>query len=214
MFKHDFFNLPSIENEDTDNGRYYVVPGGNRYPSVTTFLSRFSDNQWLAAWKERVGEDQVQRTSTQSKRRGTAVHSILEKIVLNDLQFARGQMPNNLAMANEMANVLRARAGIIKGIEVGLWSNKLKLAGRADCVGGFDNLMSIIDFKTAKRPKEEDDIEGYFLQTTIYAMMVEELTGLFVPQIVIIIGVDFEKPQVFVKPKRLYVPKILEMAAA
>jgi hypothetical protein len=64
--------------------------------------------------------------------------------------------------------------------------------------------MSIIDFKTAKNKKEED-IEGYFLQTTLYAMMVEELLGLYVPQIVIIIGVDFEEPQVFVKRKMHYV---------
>jgi hypothetical protein len=75
------------------------------------------------------------------------------------------------------------------------------------------DFMSIIDFKTSKWTKKAEDIEGYFLQTTIYAMMVEELTGLFVPQIAIIIGVDFEKPQVFTRPKHLFVPKILEMAA-
>jgi ATP-dependent exoDNAse (exonuclease V) beta subunit len=214
MFQHDFLDLPSINNEDTDNGRFYVTPDGNRYPSVTTFLSKFSDSSWLAAWKERVGEDQANRTSTQSKRRGTAVHAILEQVVLNNPKFARGHMPNNLAMANDMANILRARAGIIKGVEIGLWSDKLMLAGRADCLGEFDNILSIIDFKTAKYNKSEEDIEGYFLQTTIYAMMVEELTGLTVSQIAILIGVDFEKTQVFVKEKDQFVPKILEMVAS
>jgi ATP-dependent exoDNAse (exonuclease V) beta subunit len=213
VFKHSFLNLPAINNEDTDNGRFYVTPDGNRYPSVTTFLSRFADLTWLEEWKERVGAEEVAKRSTQAKRRGTAVHAILEQVVLNNPKFARGHMPNNLAMANDMANVLRARAGIIKGIEVGLWSDKLKLAGRADCLGLFDGFMSIIDFKTSKWTKKAEDIEGYFLQTTIYAMMVEELTGLFVPQIAIIIGVDFEKPQVFTRPKHLFVPKILEMAA-
>jgi ATP-dependent exoDNAse (exonuclease V) beta subunit len=122
-------------------------------------------------------------------------------------------MPNNLEMAESMANVLRARACNIKGVEIGLWSDRLMLAGRADMLSEFDGLMSIVDFKTSKWPKKEEDIESYFLQTTIYAMMVEELTGLYVPQIVIIIGVDFEQPNVFIKPKRLYVQKILEMAA-
>lgn len=210
-FKHDFLSLPSIQNEDTDNGRFYVTPQGNRYPSVTTFLSRFSDLTWLDEWRERVGEEEVSRRSTQARRRGTAVHSILEQIVLNNPEYAHGQMPNNLEMAIRMAKILRARARKIKGIEIGLWSDRLQLAGRADCLGIFDSLMSIIDFKTSKYKKKEEDIEGYFLQTTIYAMMVEELTGLFVPQIAIIIGVDFEDPQVFVKPKRLFVPKILQL---
>jgi hypothetical protein len=140
VFKHSFLNLPAINNEDTDNGRFYVTPDGNRYPSVTTFLSRFADLTWLEEWKERVGAEEVAKRSTQAKRRGTAVHAILEQVVLNNPKFARGHMPNNLAMANDMANVLRARAGIIKGIEVGLWSDKLKLAGRADCLGLFDGL--------------------------------------------------------------------------
>jgi genome maintenance exonuclease 1 len=213
MFDHSFLDLPEINNEDTVNGRFYVTPQGNRYQSVTTFLSKFGDLSWLEEWKERVGEDRVQRVSTQAKRRGTAVHSILEQVVLNNPQYARGHMPNNLEMAESMANVLRARACNIKGIEIGLWSDNLMLAGRADMLSLFDGLMSIVDFKTSKYRKKEEDIESYFLQTTIYAMMVEELTSLYVPQIVVIIGVDFEQPQVFIKPKRLYVPKILEMAA-
>lgn len=211
QFEHDFVNLPAIHNEDTPNGRFYCTPSGARYQSVTTFLGRFSDDDWLQAWKDRVGEDRANRVSTQAKGRGTKVHSILEQIVLNNPFYMKGHMPNNLSMANSMARALRARAGIIKGLEVGLWSDKMKIAGRTDCIGIFDNLMSIIDFKTAKNLKNEEDIEGYFLQCTIYSMMVEELTGLFVPQIAVLIGVDFEEPQVFVKPKRIYVPKILEM---
>lgn len=120
-------------------------------------------------------------------------------------------MPNNLNMANEMANVLRARVQVIKGVEIGLWSDKMQIAGRTDCLGLFDGLMSIIDFKTAKAKKKIEDIEGYFLQTTLYAMMVEELLGLYVPQLVIIIGVDFEKPQVFIQRKAPYVSKIREL---
>jgi hypothetical protein len=204
-------DLPEIHADTTPNGRWYVTPAGYRYPSVTTFLSKFSDNSWLSEWKSRVGEEQAERTSTQAKRRGTAVHSILEQIILGNPQYARSQMPNNLSMAEDMANVLRARVRVIKGIETGLWSNKLKLAGRADCFGLFDDLMSIIDFKTAKNLKNEEDIEGYFLQTTLYAMMVEELTGLFVPQIVVLIGVDFEKPQVFIRRKKDFLDKINQM---
>jgi genome maintenance exonuclease 1 len=212
MFEHSFLDIPRIESEDTSNGRFYTTPNGNRYPSVTTFLSRFSDLSWLEEWKERVGGEEVSKRSTQARRRGTAVHSILERIVLNDPAYSIRQMPNNLEMAESIANVLRARASIIKGIEIGLWSDRLEIAGRADCLGVFDGTMSIIDFKTSKYNKREEDIEGYFLQTTIYAMMVEEITGLSVPQIVILIGVDFEQPQVFIKPKEVYVNKVLDLS--
>lgn len=213
MFKHDFVNLPPIENEDTPNGRFYVTPTGERYQSVTTFLSRFSDHSWLEDWKDRVGEAEVAKRSGMAKRRGTAVHSIVEKIVLNEspMKYRRGQMPNNLIMAGSIADVLRARAGIIKGLEVGLWSHRMKIAGRTDCIGEFDGQMSIIDFKTSSWPKREDQIEGYFLQTTLYALMLEEITDIIVPQIAVIIGVDNELPQVFVKPKEMYLDSIDKM---
>lgn len=211
LFKHDFIHLPTIHNEDTGNGRFYVTPEGNRYQSVTTFLSKFSDSGWLDEWIERVGVEQANKTSTQSKRRGTAVHSILEQISLNNPDYAKRQMPNNLMMAESIAKVLRARVSIIKGIEVGLWSHKLKIAGRADMFGVFDGIDSIIDFKTSKWPKNEDDILNYFLQCTLYAIMVEELTSIKVPQIVVLIGVDFEDAQVFVKNKSDYIPHLIEM---
>lgn len=214
MFVHDFIELPTIHNEDTDNGRFYVTPEGNRYQSVTTFLGKFSDNSWVEEWKARVGEEEANRVSAIAKRRGTAVHSILEQIALNNKQYARCQMPNNLTMAESIANVLRARVSVIKGIEIGLWSDLMKIAGRADMLGVFDGKLSIIDFKTAKQPKREEDIHNYFLQCTLYAIMVEELLRIPVPQIVVLIGVDFEPAQVFVKNKKDYIDEIIRMVKA
>jgi hypothetical protein len=212
MFQHEFIQLPTIVNEDTANGRFYVTPNGDRYESVTTFLGKFSDTKWLDEWKERVGEEEVAKRSTQAKNRGTAVHGILEQIVLNNPQYARRQMPNNLIMAESIANKLRACTRIIKGVEIGLWSDKLRIAGRADLFATWNDIDSIIDFKTSKWPKKEEDIKSYFLQCTIYAMMVEELLGIAVPQIVVMIGVDFNDAQVFVKDKAQFVPEILSMA--
>lgn len=51
------------------------------------------------------------------------------------------------------------------------------------------------------------------LQATCYGMMAEELTGLNFPQIVVIIAVDHEPTQVFVKPRDLYVDRVLEIFA-
>ena len=61
-------------------------------------------------------------------------------------------------------------------------------------------MLSIIDFKTAKKKKREDWIQNYFVQESAYSFMFEERTGMQVPQLVTIIGVDGEKePQVFIK---------------
>ena len=51
------------------------------------------------------------------------------------------------------------------------------MAGRVDCVGLFDNNLSIIDFKSSSKPKEEYMAKQWYIQMTAYALMVEELTG-------------------------------------
>lgn len=211
-FEHDFLDLPQIHSTDTDNGRFYVTPEGNQYQSVTTFLSKYSDMSWLEEWKERVGEEEVAKRSTQAKRRGTAVHAILEQYLLNNKQYARGQMPNNMMMFGSMRKVLDECLGTIRGIELGLWSDLMKIAGRCDMLADFNNTLSIVDFKTSKWLKDEEKIFSYFLQCTIYAMMVEELTSFKVPQIVVVIGVDDEPAQVFIKdkePYKMYIENLL-----
>ena len=71
--------------------------------------------------------------------------------------------------------------------------------------------LSVIDFKTSLREKDENWIRDYFLQGTAYALMYEELTGVPIEQIVIIIASDGSPtPQVFVKDKEEYIIDLLE----
>lgn len=212
-FEHQPVGLPSIVNEDTDNGRFYCTPDGNRYRSVTTFLGLHEDSTWLDEWKERVGEEEVAKRSTQAKRRGTAVHSIIEQYLLNNKQFTRGHMPANLIMFSAMRKILDKRIGVIRGLELGLWSDQMRIAGRTDMLAEFDGVLSIVDFKTSKWPKDESKIHSYYLQTTIYAMMVEELMNIKVPQLAIIIGVDDEDAQVFIKDSSSYRQEVLMMVS-
>jgi len=44
-------------------------------------------------------------------------------------------------------------------------------------------------------------------------MMAEEQLGLVIPQIAILIAVDHEEPQIFVKPKYLYQDEVRELFA-
>ena len=80
-----------------------------------------------------------------------------------------------------------------------LFSHHLQLVGRCDCVAQFNGVPSIIDFKTSKYIKKKERITNYFAQGAAYAIMYEERTGMTIPNIVIIMDVDHEKPCVFVE---------------
>jgi genome maintenance exonuclease 1 len=80
-----------------------------------------------------------------------------------------------------------------------LWSEQLGLAGRVDCIGEFDGILSVIDFKTSKRIKQRDDILDYFWQETAYSLMYEELVGEPIHQLVTIMAIDNEPPGLFIE---------------
>jgi genome maintenance exonuclease 1 len=90
-----------------------------------------------------------------------------------------------------------------------LYSETLGLAGRTDVIAEYDGVASIIDFKTSLNMKKEAWIDNYFEQGTAYSLMYEELTGIKIEQIVIIISVDHEdKPQEFIKNRNDYVDSL------
>jgi genome maintenance exonuclease 1 len=78
----------------------------------------------------------------------------------------------------------------IRAIEVPLWSKRVGLAGRTDCIGEYNGELSVIDFKTSNNPKSEDAICDYFTQSAAYALMWQDLTGQRVDNITIIMGVS------------------------
>jgi len=83
------------------------------------------------------------------------------------------------------------------------------LAGRVDCVAEWDGKLSIIDFKTSRRLKKKENIEGYFIQEAAYAIMWEERTGIPINQLVTLIAVDGEYPQVFIERRDNHTEKLL-----
>ena len=95
-------------------------------------------------------------------------------------------------------------------LETMLYSETLGLAGQVDCIAEFDGIPSVIDFKTSLKPKREDWILNYFEQCTCYSLMYEEMTGVKAKQIVVMISVDHEEPQIFVKHRSQYIPGLVE----
>ncbi len=213
MFKHSEIklNLPDLKSTTTESGRFYFTPDGKSYPSVTTVLSKISDNTWLEKWKERVGEDEVKRISTQAATRGTAVHSLAEQYLLNNPSYKKGHMPSNIQSFNHIKPYLDEHLSEIIGLEIPLYSDFLQTAGRTDCIGIWDNKLSVIDFKTSKRVKSKEDIKNYFLQASCYGYMFFERTGILINQIVILMTVDDSEPLVFVEKTRNYIEEFIQL---
>jgi PD-(D/E)XK nuclease superfamily len=178
-----------------DGKRYYTTPDGVRLPSVTTVIGA-KKKQGILEWRKRVGEEAANKISKKATSRGTNLHSICEDY-LNNKQI-KGVMPDALEMFKAIKPLLN-RINNIHYQEQALWSVDIGMAGRVDCIGEFDGVLSVIDFKTSRRPKKKEDIGDYFAQCVAYACMYEELVGQGIDQIVIIMAVEDSEPLLFVE---------------
>jgi len=186
--------LPDLESKTFEDGkRYYVTPEGEKLPSVTTVLGAMKKAE-IMAWRKRVGEEAANAISRKAAGRGTNVHTLCERYLNNE------KLGNIMPDAKEMFTDLVPYLDNIDNIwyqEQALWSHQLGLAGRVDCIAEYEGKLSVIDFKTSKRIKTKESIQDYFWQTCAYALMTEELTGIPVNDLVIIMAVDNEKPIIF-----------------
>lgn len=202
--------LPDIDlkqiTEETGK-RYYVTPEGYKYPSVTTMLSHFSKKS-IQEWRNRVGHEEANKISRAAANRGTKLHKIVEKYLANE------DMEITNSFQAELFKSIMPYLNHIDKIhlqEKYLYSNHLRLAGTVDCIAEYKGKLSVIDFKTSSRPKQEDWIESYFVQTTAYAIMFEERYKIPVPRITIIIAVENDYPQIFTKRRDDFTGKLLKL---
>lgn len=210
-FKHNLVNPIDLKQQMIDGKRYYTLPSGEQFKSVTTVLSEKIDKTALYEWRKRVGKEEATKITVQAGRRGTSVHAIAERYLLNEEDIYKKEMPTNIDTFNSIKYIIDENVDNVYGVELPLFSKALKTAGKTDLVAKFNGTPSIIDFKTSRKTKKEEWIENYFLQSTIYSMMFEALYKIKIPQIAIIIAVDHEDPQLFVKDRGLYVNKVIEL---
>ena len=198
-----------LESVTTDDGRRYTTPDGKVYPSITTVLSSYN-KQAILEWRQRVGEEEANRVSRKASNRGTKLHSTVEQYLLNEMSPLKmhTMMPDMKELFLKLKPFLDENVNNIYGIEQPLYSHRLRLAGRCDCIGEWDGKISIIDWKTASRTKEKESIANYFMQASAYAEMFEEITGKEINQIVVAIAVEDDAPQIFIEDKSKYLPEL------
>lgn len=197
--------VPKLQQVNEDGTRYYVTPEGNKYPSVTTVLSEYN-RKAIFEWRKRVGEEEANRISRTASSRGTRIHTLCEKYLNNEEPIFK--TPLDKEMFGRFKHVLH-RINNIHVQETKMYSDHLRIAGTVDCVGEFDNKLSVIDFKTSSKLKYKDDIKNYFMQASAYAIMFEERFKIPVSQTVIAIAVEDEESQVFIEKRDAYVKDLL-----
>ena len=226
MFKHSPVTLTEMTAVTTDTGRQYETPEGISLPSITTVLSILSRDS-IAKWKKRVGEKEANRVSYRASTRGTSVHEICEQYVNNDPDWDKymainpdnGEMkltkrtPDLIDSFLRIKPILDERLTLVHAQEAPLYSTHLGVAGRVDCVGIFDGKLSIIDYKTSMKPKRLEWVKGYFMQESAYSIMWEERTKMPITQLVTIISVDNNEPQVFIEHRDNWVRPLLDCIA-
>jgi genome maintenance exonuclease 1 len=209
-FKHVGCDIDyDLETKTINGSRFYRTPEGLLYPSVTTITSQHGKDK-IVAWRARVGETEANKISAKASNRGAIVHKLCEDYLNNEDDFAENTMPDAFVMFKSIQPTLDKYVNNIHALEVPLYSNHLKVAGRVDCIAEFDGKLAVIDFKTASKPKEEKWILNYFMQCAAYAVMYEERTGISVPRIVVIIAVADELPQIFLKTRNKYIEDFIK----
>jgi genome maintenance exonuclease 1 len=184
---------PKLERKTSaDGSRVYATPSGRAYPSVTTVTGLHS-KQGILDWRKKVGEEAANAISTRAANRGTRIHQLCEDFLL-------GEHVEPDIFDQDLFKKIRThldRIDNIHALESPLYSDHLEVAGTVDCIAEYDGKLAVIDFKTSSKLKQRDWIHGYFMQTSAYAVMFEERTGIPIGKLVIIIGVDDEEPQIF-----------------
>ena len=173
--------LQELDARTLPHGRFYNVEG-QWLPSVTTVVGHNTKHSILK-WQQRVGEKEAERVRNAASWRGTKYHSIVEHYLNNDLEKVKA----STGLPKYLFGAARKDLDLISDIhvlEAPLYSRRLGIAGRVDCIAKYDGELAIIDFKTTTRIKKEEHLEKYFVQEAAYAYMYYELTGIEVDKLV------------------------------
>ena len=202
--------IPELKTKNINRKRFYETPQGKLYPSITTVLNK-KKMQGISEWRKKVGEDVANYIARTAANRGTKVHHMCEDFLNNNFDeevHKKNFLP--YVLFSQMKPVLMQKVNNILAQEVSLYTNKYKVAGRADCIAKYDGIPSIIDFKTSTKERNDDWNESYYIQASAYSEMFEERTSIAIPQIVILVVTEDGVVQEFVKDKGDYIPKLIE----
>ena len=214
IFEHE--KIPQLQfdltAETTDSGRLYTTPEGKKYKSITTVLSHYN-KQAIYEWRQAVGEEEANKVSRKASNRGTKVHKICEDYLKNEIPELKMQMmmPDLKELFFKIKPHIDESVGKIYAQEQALYSDKYRIAGRVDLIAEWNGKLSIIDYKTSTKQKDEENIQNYFMQCTAYALMFAERTGIWIDDIVVLIATEEGPAQIFERQIHAYQKPLMVM---
>ena len=188
-FKHVNCDLPKLSRETIDGVRYYSVPDNDellKLVSITSVTSHHN-REIFVNWRKKVGEEEANRITRKATKRGTDMHTLTEHYLKNE------DLPEVPPISEMLFKIAKSKLNLINSIytlEGSLYSKQLGIAGTVDCIAEYNGELSIIDFKTSKKPKQREWIDHYFVQAMAYGCMLYELTGISVKKLVIIMACE------------------------
>ena len=192
--------LPDTKGRRIDGHRFYEIEGKN-YPSVTTVLN-IRKSEGLKQWRNNVGNEVANWEMRRAANRGKATHTLVEEYLKGETPSERGVLPLGLF---KLLKPYVDQINNVHCLETIMYSHKLTIAGQVDCVAEYNGELSVIDFKTANKAREEGWIDNYFLQTTAYAVMYEEIFKKPIKQIVVLIAAEDGTVNCFKKEKKDFI---------
>lgn len=177
---------------------FYEKKDGVSYPSISTILSATMQDkkrQGLEYWRNT--EPAHEYITKQAQETGTQTHQMIEDYFIGKLRMEDFDLLP-IAHFNNLLSLLMNITPIV-GIEQKMYSDRLKVSGMSDCIGYYKGELSIIDYKTKRKHQINSYLTDYYIQTTCYAQMFEEVTGQKIKQVVILISSEKNEKQEFIK---------------
>jgi len=201
--------IPKIKQVNIDGVRYYDTPDGTLI-SITSLLKNFTP-QGILDWREAVGEEVANEVMRAAADRGSKVHKIIENCLSNksenDLVGNYGDLAAR--MFSQMVPALD-KIDRIRALEKGLYSTRFGIAGRVDCIAEYDKELTVIDFKTSTRKRDERN-ETHLVQASFYSLAWEERTGEKVNQIAILTTTEDGELDVYRDDPSKHIGRLEEM---
>ena len=208
---------PELSTSNALGMRWYEVPSGEKYPSITSVLGKSPGKQkGLQEWRDRVGEHEANKIARRGANRGTAFHNIVEDFLTLHHTAFEDKLENdhksrNLlawAMFGQAKHLIEESVGDIFLMEQSMYSAHYKVAGRCDLIAMFDGVPTVVDWKTSNQMKRDEWNEDYYTQCAAYASMYSDYTGELIDDLAIVMVAEDGEVEVFQKKVSDYLPKL------
>lgn len=198
-----------ITQVNTETGRYYLTPEGNKYPSATTVVGILNQKH-IDAWIARVGEEEAEKIKAEAGEHGTRWHELMESTLFHGA--------HTLPWTHEFGRIYpKIVSGVfphisnVRAVECQMYSDKLRMAGTVDLIAEYDGVLSIIDWKTTRREKEETKAASYWCQTASYAVMAWERFKIAPKQLVLVFNEGDNDFYVYKQDVNRWIPRVAKV---